>query len=302
MWLCLFIYWGIYPPKIQSPTQNSESSIVAEENYMRIKLTLRTTQSSSNLPFNYQYPLSAVIYKILSHSSPDYAKFLHNKGYIGPDSKPRKLFTFSRLYFSPKCKPKGNILKVVPNSRATLFISSPMLEDFVQHFVIGLFNNQHIVIAGPASKARLFIEQVETIAEPEFISPCRCKALSPIVLTTAVETTNGLQTYFYRPLDKLLSTAVRESLLHKHETVYGTPPNDTNLVFEIDREYVEKRGDKGVSKLIAIREGFPDETKVKGFIAPFTLTGSTELMRTAWECGLGDKTSMGFGCIGVDTR
>jgi len=265
---------------------------------MRIKLTLRAIAKSTNLPFNYQYPLSAAIYNILSHSSPEYSDFLHNQGYIGPDNKPRKLFTFSRLFFTPKCRPRGSALKVIPNSRATLYISSPMLRDFVQHFVIGLFSNQHIEIAGPHSKSVFFVEQVETIPEPEFTSPCRFRALSPIVLTTQIDTANGLQTYYYRPFDGGLSNAVRESLVHKHETVYGEPPQDTSLEFSIDKDYIDKRGGpKRVSKLITIREGFSDATKVKGFIAPFTLTGSTELMRTAWECGLGDKCSMGFGCV-----
>jgi len=51
--------------------------------------------------------------------------------------------------------------------------------------------------------------------------------------------------------------------------------------------------------LVKVKEGRPDQTNVKGFLAPFTLSGSVELMRTAWEAGLGDKCSMGFGCVGV---
>ena len=267
---------------------------------MRIKMTLRANQHRCSLPYNYQYPLSAAIYKILANSSPEYADFLHDKGYIGPDGKPRKLFTFSRLSFTPKCRPKGKMLSVAPNSSAALFISSPMLQDFVQHFVIGLFSNQKIEITAAETRAVFFIEQVETIAEPEFTSPSRFIALSPIVLTTQIDTPTGLQTYYYRPLDEQLANAVRESLIRKHETVYGAAPQDTNLTFEVDREYIERRGgpDK-VSKLITIREGFADATKVKCFIAPFTLSGSTELMHTAWECGLGDKCSMGFGCVEV---
>ncbi len=53
------------------------------------------------------------------------------------------------------------------------------------------------------------------------------------------------------------------------------------------------------SKLIVIKEGMPEETKRKAFESYLTLTGSTELMRTAWECGLGEENSMGFGMVEV---
>jgi len=270
---------------------------------MHIKLTLRTDGQNNLLTLNYQYPLSSAIYKILSSSSSEYAKFLHDKGYIGADGKPRKLFTFSRLYILPKPKRRGSKLYLRPQSQATLQIASPMLEDFVQHFVVGLFSNQAIEIANRDSKISFFVEQVETIAEPTFTSPCHFRALSPIVLTTQLDTETGLETHFYRPLEEGLSEAVRESLIGKHQTAYGRPPNDDNLQYEIDQQYLNRKGGpEGVSKLITIREGHDDETKVKAFIAPFTLTGSTELMRTAWECGVGDKGSMGFGCVDVIKR
>ncbi len=47
--------------------------------------------------------------------------------------------------------------------------------------------------------------------------------------------------------------------------------------------------------MIVIKEGTPEETKRKAFESYFTLTGSTELMRAAWGCRLGEESSMGFG-------
>ena len=45
------------------------------------------------LPINYQYPLSAAIYRIISKGDKEYANLLHEKGY----GKGFKLFTFSQL-------------------------------------------------------------------------------------------------------------------------------------------------------------------------------------------------------------
>jgi len=267
---------------------------------MRIKLTLRPTNQHCSLPFNYQYPLSIAIYKILQQSSSEYSEFLHNHGYLGLDGKPRKLFTFSKLFILPKRRQTGSFIRIAPQSRVILYVSSPMLADFVQHFVIGLFGNQQMEIAGPKAKSILYIEQVETIPDPEFTSPCYFKMLSPVVVSTQFDTPNGLRTHYYRPLEGQLSEAVRESLIRKHETAYGKPPQDTELVFKVDQKYVAKKGGpEKISKLITIREGRADATKIKAFESYFTLDGSTELMHTAWECGLWDKCSMGFGCVGV---
>ena len=268
---------------------------------MRIKLTLRAPRERGYIPINYQYPLSSAIYTLLQQGAPEYAKFLHNQGYIGADGKPRKLFTFSRLFINPSQKPIRNLLPIAPNSTATIFVSSPMLGDFIQNFVSGLFNKQSIEINGLQQRTSFAIESVEAIEEPKFSRITRFRSLSPIVVTTLVDVDNKTQTYYYRPLDEGLSDAVRKSLLKKYETVYGAKPHETDLEFVVDTDYINKRGgERNVSKLVALKEGYSDETKVKGFVVPFSLTGSEELMRIAWECGLGDKCSMGFGCVEVE--
>lgn len=63
---------------------------------MRFKLTLQTLHKPALLPFNYQYPLSSAIYKIIRSADKDFAAFLYNKGY-GEGYKSFKLFTFSDI-------------------------------------------------------------------------------------------------------------------------------------------------------------------------------------------------------------
>ncbi|MER3523977.1 MAG: hypothetical protein C4326_07890 [Ignavibacteria bacterium] len=52
-----------------------------------------------------------------------------------------------------------------------------------------------------------------------------------------------------------------------------------------------------VSKLITIQQGHDDETKVRGFMCPLMIKGNPELIRLAYESGLGEKGSLGFGFI-----
>ncbi len=270
---------------------------------MRIKLLLRVSEKSKRTTFNYQYPLSAWIYKILSRSSPAYSNFLHNMGYVGPDGKLRKLFTFSGLFFRPKAMPDARSLKIKRGSLATLYISSPMINEFIQHFVTGLFRKQQFTIADRTASTEFIVEQVETLPVPQFKSKSHFIAKSPIVLTTPLKNGPSRRAYYYRPTDTGLSEAVRKSLLKKHSAVHGHPPSNDKLEFALDHKAIERHGGpKSITRRHIIRDGYPDATDVIGFIAPFELDGSTELMRTAWECGIGDKCSMGFGCVELSNK
>jgi CRISPR-associated endoribonuclease Cas6 len=264
---------------------------------MRIRLTLRPQEKETVIPINYQYPLSAAIYKILSNGSPDYATWLHARGYLSPDKKPIKLFVFSKL-FIPQVKIKQNALIAHHYHRCTMIVSSPMLEDFVQNFVIGLFATQKIEIGSKEVVGRFIIEQVETLPTPEFSRTTRFKCLSPITLSTKKEKYGSLQEHYYRPSEPELAEAIRDNLIAKYETVHQKQPDDSRLEFKLDKEYLQKKGgDLGLSKLIIIKEGTSEETKVKAFECLFYLTGSQELQQIAWDCGIGQRNSLGFGMV-----
>jgi CRISPR/Cas system endoribonuclease Cas6 (RAMP superfamily) len=53
---------------------------------MRFKLLLHTSKGSL-LPFNYQYPLSAAIYKIIQRADREFALFLHDARAIVSNAK-----------------------------------------------------------------------------------------------------------------------------------------------------------------------------------------------------------------------
>ena len=43
-------------------------------------------------------------------------------------------------------------------------------------------------------------------------------------------------------------------------------------------------------------------TKIRGVVAPFHVIGAPELIHIGYECGFGDKNSMGFGMVEVSKR
>ena len=201
---------------------------------MRILLKLRAPNSQTAIPFNYQYPLSAAIYKILSSSSPEYSDFLHNRGYIGHDGKLRKLFTFSRLLIKPRAHISANALKIDSQHEIALYISSPMIEDFIQHLVIGLFQNQRIDIAYTGTTTRLAVTSVEACPQPEFKNTMKFKCLSPVVVAAFIDIGKMPGKHYCRPDETEISRAISNSLVKKYATIHNKPSIQADVLFEPD--------------------------------------------------------------------
>ncbi len=108
---------------------------------MRIAITLLPYENETTLPLNYQYPFSGAIYRILSNASPEYAFRFYDKGYLTENGKPMELFVLFRLAI-PKPERLFNELMIKNSAQCTLYISSPMTDEFVRHFVTGLNQDQ----------------------------------------------------------------------------------------------------------------------------------------------------------------
>lgn len=261
---------------------------------MRIKITLKYLGGDGAVPINYQYPVACAIYKIISQAEPEFAELLHTKGYPTEHKRRFKYFTFSKLFFKYPAVVTKNLLIMDENNKPFLLISSPLDETFVKSFVVGLFESQELPIGlKNVCHSTFGVELVESLPEPVFRETTKCKALSPV--TVSLNTNNDTPDYL-RALDPRLSNAVKQNLLWKYKTLYDSEPEDKDLIFEVDKDYISSRGgEERVSKLITIKETGMGETKVKSFITPFTLSGSIDLIKLAYTCGIGEKNSMGFG-------
>ena len=71
-----------------------------------------------------------------------------------------------------------------------------------------------------------------------------------------------------------------------------------DLPFDIDK-WDFKVISKPKSKLQTIKSGTEAQTKVRGFVFDFELTAPVELMKFLYYSGIGEKGSLGFGCVGV---
>ena len=123
---------------------------------------------------------------------------------------------------------------------------------------------------------------------PNFSNEMIFTCMSPIVAMCRKERTPT----FLLPRDGVeFTNRIRCNLIRKYRQFHNQDPLDSNLELAFDADWLQRTAHRGTKKL------FVGGQYVVGAFAPFKLIGSTELIRTAWECGLGDKNSLGFGMI-----
>lgn len=259
---------------------------------MRLKLTLKAPDNGT-LMFNYNYPLSSSIYNLLRFGSPEFSEFLHDIGYK-LNGKIYKLFTFALKFEKFKMERSG-IRLLSPN--VFLYISSPIIDDFIKNFIIGTFESKNIIIADKSTPVKFRINNAELIPMPEFKEKMKFILLSPLVLSTRKERMGEMRQYYLRPEDRYdIDRIISMNIRNKYQLMYGEEVN-SELQLTWDEHYLRKN--RRVTKKITIDENGTNPIDIIGIQAPFTLHGDPDLMKVGYECGFGEKNSMGFGMVDV---
>lgn len=259
---------------------------------MRLKLKLKLISKQNKIPLNYNYHFSSAIYLLLKYGSKEFSEFLHDYGYQ-LNGKKFKLFTFSVSFESMKIE-ETYIALLKPYVYLT--ISSPMLEPFIKSFVIGSFVNQKMTISYKEECANFIIQQMEALPAKEFTDEVTFRMLSPLVCSKMKLVNGRLSQYYYRYDDFEIIYGIQNNLIKKYNLIYNKSINPKFFEFEFDKDEIERRNGR-VSKLITISEGKPTETKIKSILCSFRKKTDPELIKVGYECGFGEKNSMGFGMV-----
>ncbi|RFM23635.1 MAG: CRISPR-associated endoribonuclease Cas6 [Candidatus Thermochlorobacter aerophilum] len=256
---------------------------------MRLKLTLIQERRKESLPVSTNYYICAAIYRALERSSPEFSGLMHRRGYSSPEGRRKfKLFTFSNLNV-PERKIEGTRL-ISFSKKISLMISSPV-EDFLQHLVTGLFLDGYFFI----EHARFRKGDIQTLPDPEFSETMEFSMLSPMVVSVMRPDRSK---EFLKYNDERLPTVVLKNLLAKYQAIHGHSFEGDVSTFAIrfSEKYLTRRQGK-VEKLIKIHEGRAEETHIKAILCPFTITAPIELIKVGYDCGFGEKNSVGFGMV-----
>ncbi|TVR77367.1 MAG: CRISPR-associated endoribonuclease Cas6 [Saprospirales bacterium] len=275
---------------------------------MRFILTLENN-TPQRVPINYQYPLSAWIYKTFAAADGEFANWLHEHGYAFNGNRKFKLFTFSNLMLRGsqfENKPLPSL--VVPPGKHQLLLSF-FIDDTAQHFIRGLFNSRELIIADRVQRAQFLVSSVESLAIPRFTGTAKFRLLSPLVLSEGKMDDGKLRAQYLSPEDAQYSDALRANLLrkylaaHQHRVVTIENSEDVQYHFAdlpFDPNNWElKLLSEPRSKLQTVKAGTSEQSKVRGFVYKFQLSAPPELMAFGYQAGYGEKCSLGFGCAGI---
>jgi len=253
---------------------------------MRFKINLGVNSNifGNRLPINYQYELSAWIYKIIAQGDEKYASWLHENGF-SEKHRNFRLFVFSNLY-SQGIKFKND--RLFFNSDKASFYLSLLPEKSTEAFIKGIFKEQIFSLGDRISKVQFSVQQIEMIPPPDFTESCVFKTISPIVVSVGQEGKEHPR--YASPEEKEYGQLIINNLKEKYNLFY-------NKTFEGDPNFQFQLLTPVRSKLICIKAGTAEETRVRGFLFTFRLEAAQELLKVMHDAGMGEKGSQGFGCV-----
>jgi CRISPR-associated endoribonuclease Cas6 len=243
---------------------------------MRIKISMESHggNHSIRVPRHYNYLIQGFIYKNLDSAI---AARVHDRGYAHGKRRFR-LFTFSRLH--GQFTMSGD--QLVFNSKCVLWIASPITE-ILESFACSLARKGRIKLGNVCCQISSIEVPFTAIFEPEVL----IRVLSPITIYSTIFTKNRRKkTYYYTPFEQEFSSLIKENLLKKYTVLNGS--EDKDLAFSIMPEKVSKRNEHVIMY---------KDTVIKAWSGIYRITGTPELIKTAFDCGLGSKNPQGFGMI-----
>lgn len=257
---------------------------------MNFKLILDASQGI-DLPINYQYPLSAAIYKILAKGDAEYAAFLHERGY----GKGYKLFNFSDLKGKFKIR-KDRIRLLDPKVE---FIVSFHVPEASRTFIEGLFRSEEITIADRQSKTQFKVATV--LSEPsswngELENQMVQKTVRTASAVVSGEKNENGQYNFLGPEDEGYTNTLEYSWRNKIRTLFDDETGE-NALLKIEIEYFRNLYR---SRLVTVKAGTPEETKLKAYLNfKLKLTGEKRFVEVLLNSGAGVYNALGMGSLEV---
>ena len=228
---------------------------------MRVKVNCKLTSTDNVIGYNYNFALSALIYRMLARHDFSYSRELH-------EGRGIKHFTFSPIEF----RKAGFGRKITMEKKRFSFILSSSRDKLIEAFLN--YDDQKHLLVTPGGSIRFKISEVE-LSKP-VITGNTFRLLSPLAINIRK---NGKE-YFLAPHEEGYSRLLFENLIKKagkQESDY----NPDDFRFEVLSKNPQ-------SKFI---------NHVKGYLYDFKIICPKELIKVGVVDGFGVKNSQGFGFV-----
>ena len=236
---------------------------------MRIKITLKG-KNNLEIPYNYNHALSSLIYNTITDS--DLAKKLHS-------SDSFKFFTFSQIHVKQAKFNKNGI--IAGNGIFSFYLSSPW-----DNLTCGFLEKELVFL-----NERMNTLNVELIKTPSFNDKVRFNTISPIIIRSKREVEGKLRIWDLPPSDEFFKKI--ENNLVKKYCIFNKIKQTSKEIKACSEMANVKR------KRITINKG-GKTTYHRAYLMDLILEGDKDLINFAYDVGLGEKNSMGFGMIELE--
>lgn len=240
---------------------------------MRLKISLTSPGSNYLIPYNYNHILSAIIYRKISDL--DLAAKLHF-------SKDFKFFTFSQLNIPNRRRIDEGIIS--KDGKFHFFISSPN-DYLIQSMVEGYLDDPEVIF----QNKKLSVENVQLLERPNFKKRMKMKTISPLVARIKRESNGKLKIRDLDPNDLKFYMGIQKNLIRKYIAYHGDYEGDEYVQIVPKMGSVQK-------KRISIKKQ-EQETFQRAYNMRFEIEADKRLLEFAYDCGLGERNSMGFGMV-----
>jgi CRISPR-associated endoribonuclease Cas6 len=190
------------------------------------------------------------------------------------------MFVFSRI-FSSNIKFQEEISF---GNKIYFYISSPFNE-FLSQFVENLLKKYEFEIY----RNNLHLKELYVLPMPKFEKKMKIKMISPMTVYSTLLKGEKKKTYYYSPFEKEFEILIKENLRKKYQAFY-------NIRKEFDFNIKPEKVNKNLEKII-IYKG----TVIKGWLGTYEIQSDEEIIKFAYDSGLGSKNSQGFGMFEICT-
>lgn len=240
---------------------------------MRLKITLKSKKNRLKIPFNYNHIVSAIIYNKIHDL--EFAQKLHS-------SNSYKFFTFSSIHIHKFRQVKDGFLS--QNGTIDFLISSP--DDYlIKTLVEGFLEDQTVNFIGDD----LLVQKIELLPVPDFEEKANVNAISPIIVRTKKEVDGKLKIWDLNPGDGQFYRNLENNLIKKYKEFNGLEEIDKKIKISSEMRNVKR-------KRITIDKG-EEQTFHRAFLMDLVLEGDLDLIKFAYDAGLGEKSGLGFGMV-----
>ncbi len=260
---------------------------------MKFKLSLSSEGQGNLLPLNYQYEVSSWIYNTIKKGNKGFARWLHDKGYEN-GKKTFKLFTFSKLCPESYRIVADRLELLSPNVGLNI---SFFMDQAAEPFIVGMFTQQQFFLGDKKSKVGFRVKTIEKTEDPKWGNEMSFQCESPLVVSIKEEGDSGHARYI-GPADKQYGYYFTQNLISKYVASLSQLPGVSAVtdMSENNQLRFEPVG-QAKSKLVTIKQGTPEESKIRGYMFRFKICAPEELIKIGYFAGFGEKNSLGFGSV-----